>query len=156
MKRLLLLALLVAVAPFVLTFILAVTSCENGGIPKPIVDVSLKDKPLSVIKANIQGDWKLHKIHGGICGTCCQKRENEFCTLVNDRIKWETNGIIVTDTTVIWVNYDVFGDTSWTMSYYDKQMRPNYLTPDGIHKDTLILYQKGPDGLYFHFTKVEH
>ena len=135
---------------FSLVSLVSMTTCAKHDVSKNAINIKLKDKPLSDIKANIQGKWQLLYIRGGLCGTCSQKRESEFYEFINDNITWEIKGVIIADTTVVWVNNNVFGDTSWTMEYHDKKMSPGFLTPDGIYNDTLVLYQKGPDGLYFH------
>lgn len=117
-------------------------------------DVQLKKKTLPEIKYYLIGKWQLHYLSGGLCATCPpQIVQNIFYQFLNDTIKVYNHDSLILDTAIIWVKPNVFGDTSWVMTFYDRVGLPNSLTPDGIYNDTLILYQPGSDGSIFHLTK---
>jgi len=116
----------------------------------------LYNKPLSVIKASIEGNWQLHYAIGGI-GNVLQNFDStnwEFNFQNQDRIKQYYEGKIVTDSTITWnKGQDNYSGQSYIMGFYDKLGYPYSYIVDGIYEDTLVMHDNYDDAMFYHLTK---
>ena len=144
----------------VIVYLLLITfglnSCKKHSIDK--LNISLHDKPLSFIQSHIKGNWKLHHESGGFCGSCVffpnDSSFNLFISLTPEKIIARNAARTTVDTTIVWSNVNIFGDSTFIMNFHDKNGYPFILGAREIINDTLALYQPGPDGLYFYYTKT--
>src|SRR6266498_155696 len=95
------------------------------------LNITLYNKSLLIIQSYIQGSWKLEYGKGGICGTCIQHYQNTTWEFTQDnKVKELYNGLTLADTTINWLwNKGTYtnGDSTFIMSFYDKQNVPwNY------------------------------
>lgn len=122
------------------------------------LNVTLYDKPLSVIQSYVQGRWKCHYGKGGIAANQIQHYDNYYWTFTSDnRVQQSYNGDLVTDTTVKWVKAlgtYTNGDSTFIMSFSDKRGYPNVYVADRIVNDTLVLHDNSSDAVFYHFTKL--
>lgn len=143
--------------PYFLAFLLSVNAQCKKEHNKDPVNLTLYDKPLSVIQSNIHGKWKLHYGKGGICASCIQYYNNVFWTFYpNNRIVQTDNNISYTDTTINWIrDIGTFtnGSLTYIMNFYDKRGNPSNYVVDGISNDTLILHDNSSDAVFYHFKK---
>lgn len=134
----------------------AVFSCKKNADKK--LNISLHDKSLSVIQSYIQGSWKLHHELGGYCGSCIYYPKdssfNLYLTLTPERIIFRNAARSTIDTAIVWKHVNIFGDSTFIMNFHDKNGVPIVLGAREVVNDTLALYQPGPDGMYFYYTKT--
>lgn len=127
-------------------------SCKKSHTP---INITLYDKPLSVIQQNIQGKWKLIYGKGGIA-TVTQYYHDNFWEFNDDRIKIASSGSIVADTTINW-DYNIGtytnGDSTFLLNFYDKVNVPWVYVVERIYNDTLILHDNSSDAFFYHFIK---
>lgn len=121
------------------------------------INISLYDKPLSVIQSYIQGKWELHYGKGGICGNCIQYYNNLFWVITpTNQIQISKNGSFTTDTKINWIRDKgtyTNGDSTFIMSFFDKLGYPSNYVIDKIINDTLILHENASDAVFYYFTK---
>ncbi len=122
-------------------------------------NIILNDKPLDVILSYSQGTWKLVYIDGGftmIRENASDSTEWLYLKLSTNRILFKNSARLTLDTTTKWDHVNVFGDSTFVMHFADyigRTPHPETLGVNRIFNDTLILYQPGPDGLFFHYIK---
>lgn len=137
-----------------LTFILCIEQCKKDTAH---LNISLHDQPLSVIKAYTQGSWQLRNEKGGFCGNCIfyptDSTFNLYMNLDSERIVLRNKYFQTLDTTIVWSYINVFGDSAYALNFNDAAGIPYTFVADGIYNDTLVLYQPGPDGISFYYTK---
>lgn len=145
------LSALVAIA-----IVFTVLSCNKiNNLPTPS-NIDLSNKPLAEVKAILLGKWQLHYMKGGICGACQYQREDEFYEFgPQDHIRWTINKEVMADTTITWLKQEWLNEEINVMEFYANDTWMHHLSPDGIYKDTLRLYEPGPDGMGYYFTKVK-
>lgn len=126
--------------------------CKKGHIPLNIV---LYDKPLGVIQSYIQGSWKLEYEKGGICGCIFPAKDSFFlyAILKPERIIFKNAFSVTVDTTINWIYHNATSDSTWVMNWYDRSGIPYNFGAREIRNDTLVLYQPGPDGVYFYYSQ---
>jgi hypothetical protein len=132
---------------------LIIAACSKDD---PKVNIQLYDKPLSVIKANITGKWKLNYAYGGIVAQKHVDRHNSYMIINPDHIiiGGDSTGIKV-DTAIVWVrSKNIFNDSTYLMSYkWSGYPFPEYNIVDRIKNDTLIVIQNVYDPIYYYYTK---
>ncbi len=137
-----------------LSFIFCIEQCKKDS---GHLNISLHDKPLSVIQEYTQGSWKLQNEKGGFCGNCIfyptDTTFNLYMNLSSERIKLKNEYFQTLDTTIVWTSINVFGDSTYALNFSDSMGIPYTFAADGIYNDTLVLYQPGPDGIAFYYTK---
>lgn len=119
------------------------------------INITLYNKPLSIIQSYIQGKWKLEYEDGGFCG-CVSPKDSFFlyATLNPNRIILKNAMTVTTDTTINWKYISFFGESTYVMNFYSPSGVPFNFAAKGIFNDTLVLYQPGPDGMSFYYTKL--
>jgi hypothetical protein len=120
-------------------------------------NITLYDKPLSVIQSFIQGSWKLQYIKGGFVANFVyyptDSTFNLYSTLGPTRIVFKNAARVTLDTTIAWVYIPYRGDSSYAMAFHDYGGVPYTLGAFEMVADTLVLYQPADDGQYFYYTK---
>lgn len=144
-----------AVYLFPLIILFCFAQCKKGRKP---LNMTLYDKPLSVIRANIREKWQLRYGKGGIASNNVQQYNNCYFEFnVDDKIKIITDNIVFTDTLITWINEPGIytnGTSTFTMNFNDKQGYPNVYIVDKIVNDTLVLHDYAVDAVYYYFTKI--
>ncbi len=133
------------------------TGCsKDPHIPTPS-NINLGSKPLPEIKAILDGKWQLHFLKGGFCGVCQYGRYNEFYTFSNlsSHIKWTIDKQVWADTSITWLKQEWLNRQINVMEFYADDQYLHHLSPDRIFKDTLVMYEPGPDGMSNYFTRVK-
>ncbi len=155
MKRILLICALPAIAS-----LFCFTQCkkEKNDQPNHVgLSITLYDKPLDTIRFYIQGKWKCHYGKGGIVANMIQYYNNYYWTFTAvDSVEQFYNGAIVADTVITWIRglgTYTNSDSTFIMSFSDKQNVPWVYVVDGIFNDTLILHNNYSDAVFYHFTK---
>ncbi len=140
----------------ILAIMTAIWSCEKvNNLPAPS-NIDLMNKPLPEVKAVLMGKWQLHYMRGGFCGVCEYRRENEYFEFgLHDHIRWTIDKEVMSDTTITWLKQEWLNREINVMEFYAKDTYMHQLSPDGIYKDTLRMYEPGPDGMTYYFTKVK-
>lgn len=124
--------------------------CKKEKVP---LNISLYDKPLTTIQSYIQGKWRLHYIEGGICACTYQlDTANISLSIAPRRITFFKNNAIDLDTTLTW-SFSNYAST-YLMSWYDQRGYPYNRGANRIQNDTLVLYDPGPDGFSYYYTKI--
>lgn len=137
-----------------ITFLFCFTQCKKENIK---INITLYNKPLTTIQSYIKGKWKCNYGKGGIDASNIQYYDNYYWTFSDDnKIIQSYNGIITSDTTITWIkSLGIYtsGDSTFIMSFYDKQYVPWNYVVKGIFNDTLIIYDNAFDAYYYHLTK---
>jgi hypothetical protein len=140
--------------------ILTFSSCrhdESEPIPKNnTISIMLYNQPLDTIKHYTQGKWKLHYSYGGISAHKEMEKHNAYMVLnpTHIIIGNDLTGIVV-DTSVVWKReMDIFGDSTFLLSYsWSGYLWPEHLVVSQIKYDTLIINENVYDGITFYYTK---
>ena len=121
---------------------------DNEGL---LHNITLSDKPLSVIQKYITGKWRLKYAFGGLWAHKVINTNNSYMILSPNHItKGNDSGIIV-DTTLVWVKTDIgTNDFTYLFSYPPSSI--SYIV-DQIENDTLVITQYLSDGFTFYYTK---
>lgn len=143
-------------------FIFCFSHCKkennNSNKEKAYLNITLYDKPLDTIRSYIQGKWNLRYEKGGICAICTQQFSNFYWTFsANNKIEESYNGIIIADTSITWVKdigTYINGDSTYILSFHDKQNVPWNYVVERIYNDTLILHDNSADAVFYRFTKL--
>jgi len=120
------------------------------------LNITLHDKPLSVIQSYIQGKWELRYEHGGISTQTIPQTNFFWEFSTKNRVTEYYHGAIIADTSINWVRdlgLFIAPDSTFVMNFFDKQGVPWVYIVDGIYNDTLLLHDNAVDGFYYHFTK---
>jgi len=121
------------------------------------INITLYDKPLETIQHYIHGKWKLVYAKGGICSTCidyCNNCSVEF-TMDNKFIS-NTYAITSDTTTIQWIrDMGIYtnNDSTYLMTFKDKQGVPWVYVIERIYNDTLIYHDNSVDAMFYHFIK---
>lgn len=122
-----------------------------------VTNIILYNKPLDTIQFYIQGKWECHYGKGGIAANNIQYYHNYYWSFgSNNRLIQSYNGATTTDTAINWIKElgtYTNGDSTFIMSFHDKQNVPWVYVVDGIYNDTLILHNNYSDAIFYHFTK---
>lgn len=132
-------------------------SCSKDNDPAEPTIGDLYNKPLSVIKASIEGRWQLHYGKGGIASNMIHDWGNddywEFdFSGSTDHIK-AYDDPITADATITWIKgQDAYvGSESYTMSFFDNLGDYTVL---GVYNDTLVIKDSGSsEPIFYYFTK---
>jgi len=117
----------------------------------------LSDKSLPVIKASIEGTWKLIYGKGGFASNSINYYDSaywEFHFQDGDRIIQNLEGDIWTDTTISWhKGAKYYPNDTYIMSFFDKINEPYSYYVKGIFDDTLVIQDAHPDAVSYHMTR---
>ena len=140
--------------------------CKKNTVDIPIMpvynsNISLWDKPLDTVKANIQGKWKLEYRKGGIiAGYIYYPEKPEFYTFNQNNLLWSYDGKVFANNALGWVkgvNYcpcvSSTGDNVWLMMFSDSRNTPYDHVIDNIHNDTLVFHDNGFDGVTYNCSR---
>jgi hypothetical protein len=143
-----------------ISFIFLLLSLMEAGCKKDDktpTNIILYDKPLKTIQHHIQGKWKLVYGKGGFCGTCKYYCDNCFTEFTLDNKIISKSFIITTDTTTIrWVRgigTYTNNDSTYLMTFKDKQGIPWVYVIEQIYNDTLIYHDNSSDDMFYHYVK---
>ncbi len=77
----------------------------------------------------------------------------------NNRIIESIRDSVIIDTSIIWMRDKGFfigpNDSTYLMTFFDKDGVPLDYDVDGIFNDTLVIHDNAYDGYYYHFVKVK-
>ena len=123
------------------------------------LNIVLYNQPLKTIQHYIQGKWKLIYGKGGICGTCITYCNNCYVEFAPNNIFKSRAFVFTTDTTTIhWVR-DIGtytnGDSTYLMTFKDKQGVPWIYVIEQIYHDTLIFHDNSSDAVFYHCVKLK-
>ncbi len=142
-----------------IVILLSLTNCkENDITPTNIV---LYNKPLKTIQHYIVGKWRLAYSKGGICSTCVHYCDNCFIEFTPDNRVLIPNidGTYLTDSYIEWVR-DIGtytnNDSTYLMTFKDKQGVPWIYVIERIYNDTLIYHDNSVDAIFYHYVKINH
>ena len=123
-------------------------------------NMTLYDKPLSVIQTAISGKWKLEYGKGGITAKTIQYYDNFYYDFsIRNRVKIINDGIVYADTTITWRNVTgIYADgaSTSTMNFHDKSDYSYVYIVDKLINDTLVLHDYAGETVYYYFTKVRN
>ena len=147
-KKLKLLTTLLFLLPLCVALLGA--GCDDDESEELLHDITLSDKPLSVIQQYITGDWKLQYSIGGIAGSKYIDESNSYMNLTQNHITMgnDSKGVFV-DSPIEWINkYDTY-----LLDYsYSEGVHFAYII-EGIKNDTLMVTEDAGDGFTFFYTK---
>ena len=130
------------------------TDCKKHDAP---FNITLKDKPLIIIKAAIQGRWQMHYAYGGLSGHTRIDYTSRFIKFTDNHILFCDNAKSLADTLFYWKRViDIFSQlrgSIFTMTFSDKRDYPYSWVVDGIYQDTLLLVDYGPDPMNYYLTR---
>lgn len=120
-------------------------------------NITLYNKPLSVIQSCIRGKWKCLYRKGGFSANVVQYYNDYYWTFTTDnKVIQLSKGDTVTNATIKWV-WDMGtytnGNSTFILSFYDKLGYPFDYVVDRILNDTLILHDNSSDAVFYHFIK---
>ena len=131
-------------------------SCRKEKIkPQQKANITLYDKPLAVIRANIMGKWKLQYEKGGFCGTCIYRNfQNFIWEFTSDNKFIQTyNDTLFVDSDIVWPRIKYFDGFTYLMSFHDLDGVPwNYIVK-GIYNDTLVFSDYSSDPVSYYLTR---
>ncbi len=130
-------------------------SCRKEEIkPQHNSNITLYNKPLAVIRANIQGKWKLRYGKGGISANTVQYFHNILWEFTSDNKIIQTyNDTIESDSYIYWLREkDAHGRLTYLMKYYQGVV-PITLIVNGIYNDTLVFSDNAADAVSYHLTR---
>lgn len=132
------------------------SSCKKNNELKKPQPVYLRDKSLSEIKAEVQGNWKIHYKYGGITGTTKTQLENStFKVVPNDSIYLTLNNMPVSSEIATFRRLRTeFGYNAYTMNFILFGGTPYQWIVDLKIGDTLGLSDNFPNGEIYMMTKI--
>ena len=133
-------------------------SCRKDTIIKPQynANITLYNKPLDVIRANILGKWKLEYEKGGICSTCINDHfKNYIWEFTSDNKIIQTyNDTLLADSKISWLKgKDVYGRLTYLMNFY-QGIVPIDLIVNYIHDDTLVFSDNAADAVSYYLLRL--
>jgi len=124
---------------------------------KQPLNITLYDKPLSVIQSYVNGKWDFQYAYGGITPIKYPAKHKSYMVLQNDRIILGNDSLgVVVDTTIIWKrDKDVFNDSTYllTYTYTAGYAFPYAYVVSRIFNDTLELIDNASDPLYYYYVQ---
>ncbi len=149
---------IIKISMLFLFFILMGAGCEKDHeSDQENVNITLYDKPLSVIQQYITGNWKLQYQIGGIAGGKYVDEYNSFMNLTPNHIIMGNDlyGVVV-DTITVWKR-SLVGTNEYTylLGYPNSGWQsPKYYIVNQIKNDTLIIIDYNiSDGFNYYYTK---
>lgn len=141
-----------------LTIMSCLPSCKKDKPQKLYSNITLYDKPLPVIRAHIQGKWKLSYARGGIMSNNVQYFDDIFWEFGNNSntIKQFYNDSITLYTIIYWykdIGTYTNGDKTLIMKFYGQYEYPNVYVVERIVNDTLIIHDNSFDAVFYHFIR---
>ncbi len=130
---------------------ITVFSCRKEKIiPRHNTNITLYDKPIDVILANIMGKWDLRYGKGGIAANTVQYFHNYIWEFTSDNKIIQTyNDTIECNSYIQWRREKYMNGFTYLMSVCGW----NYTIVNGIYNDTLVLSGYGPDAMSYYFTR---
>uniref|UniRef100_UPI003217ED84 hypothetical protein n=1 Tax=uncultured Draconibacterium sp. TaxID=1573823 RepID=UPI003217ED84 len=141
-----------------LCVVLLGTGCDDKDESEPLLhNITLYDKPLSVIQQYITGDWKLQYQIGGIAGSKYIDESNSYMNLTQNHIIVGNDLYeVVIDTSIVWKRELIREDEySYLMGYPNPGWQsPTYFIINQIKNDTLIIIDYNvSDGFTYYYTR---
>ncbi len=125
--------------------------CEKDHESEQLLhNITLYDKPLSVIQKYITGKWKLQYAFGGLWAHKVINTDNSYMILSpNHIIKGNDSRGVFVDSRIEWINkYDTY-----LLNYsYSEGVHFAYII-ERIKNDTLMLTEDAGDGFTYFYTK---
>lgn len=152
---------------FLLSGLIVITAfgCKKDKTIKPQYNsnITLYNKPLDVIKANILGKWQLIYYDFSWIPNSkhyYQDHYTEFTSNGNRRIDMVKDSVIM-DAAITWLKANdgqatgvPYGTTTFVMSYHNKYGTPFDYVVDSIFNDTLILHFNAADGFSDYYVRI--
>ena len=141
-----------------LLFVFMGAGCdEEEERDKLSVNITLHDKPLSVIKKYVSGNWKLQYAYGGLSVHKVVDVHNSYMNLTSEHVIMGNDlyGVVV-DSSIIWARKkaEPIGSTYLLGFTRSGHPSPEYYIVDQIKKDTLIIVDYNiSDGFHYYYTK---
>ena len=119
-------------------------------------NITLYNKPLNVIRANIMWKWKLEYEKGGICGTCIYRNfQNFIWEFTSDNKLIQTyNDTLFMDSDIDWSLIKYSDVSIYVANVHDLDGVPWDYKVKGIYNDTLILSDYTSDPISYYFTRL--
>lgn len=138
-----------------LLFLFSFVQCKKDN-EELLHNIVLYNQPLSTIQKYIQGKWEFVYGKGGISSNTLYYCDNCFMQFTSDN-KVISNSFAMTDaTTILWVK-DIGtytnNESTYLMTFKDKQGVPWVYVVDRIYNDTLILHDNSSDAIFYHYIK---
>lgn len=135
-----------------LMILISIVQCKKNSEQ---LNISLHDKPLSVIQSYVQGNWKLQYEKGGFCATCTNYINNFYWNFTKDnKIQQTYNNTLITDTIINWEwSKPANVDSTYIINFSDKRGIPYFYVAYEIKNDTLVLMDAGNDPVSYYLTK---
>src|SRR5882757_3296434 len=117
--------------------------------PKSVLDITLYDKPVPIIKLYLAGKWKLIYSVGGFSGGDRINYDNtyfEFDFQADDTFKRTDNGKVTVNSVITWKKYPSANASSYFIDYTLPNGVPLDFYPKGIQNGGLILVDPCCDG----------
>lgn len=121
-------------------------------------NIELYNKPLYLIQAYIQGNWKFQYAKGGICGSCIfPSKKNEYMIINSNKIVFgDDSAGVVLDTKIYWKRDNtIFNYSTYLLTYYYPSGAgpfPVAYIVNRYHNDTLELIDNANDPIYYYYT----
>ena len=149
-KKLKLLTTLLFLLPLCVALLGA--GCDDDESEELLHDITLSDKPLSVIQQYITGDWKLQYSIGGIAGSKYIDESNSYMILSPNHItKGDDSKGVFVDEDIDWIKTEIgTNEFTYLMSYPPSPI--SYIVI-GIKTDTLVIRDYLSDGFTYYYTK---
>ncbi|HEV8514989.1 MAG TPA: hypothetical protein VGQ59_17030, partial [Cyclobacteriaceae bacterium] len=81
-------------------------------------NIVLHDKPLEVIRVNVQGRWRLLLVVGGVSGGTFPVKNNPYMEITGDHIIGGNDLGINLDTTIVWTKGNLYyGQDTYLLTY---------------------------------------
>lgn len=121
-------------------------------------NIILHDKPLYVIRANIQGQWKLLYVQGGFSSGTFPAKNNPYLKITDDHIIAGNDFGVTLDSMIVWRrDTDIFNQYTYLMGTSGPTGYPGliYTIVDRIKNDTLILVDNAYDGFSYYYLRTK-
>jgi hypothetical protein len=115
------------------------------------MNITLYDKPLSVIQQYTNGKWNLDYVIGGIAGHTYIDENNSYLIFSPDHITIgdDVRGVIV-DTNLVWKQINIFSDPVYSYTYPGASQ--HYIVLQ-IQDDTLRIRDTFDDGYQYYYSR---
>lgn len=139
--------------PIATLFAVLLTACYDHDVYERSSSITLRDKSVSIIRANIQGKWKLLYVQGGISGGTFPVRNNPYMTIRGDHVTISDDRGVTLDTVIVWKRgKDIFNEYTFFMTFANTA---TYEIVNGIQHDTLTLIDDAYDGFESYYLRVK-
>ena len=135
---------------FIVGLCLLCNNCRYDNSFVPSSNIILNDKPLYVIRANIQGYWKLLYAQGGISGGTFPDKNHQYMIINGDVVTWGSDQGTTLDTIVWKRNSYLNPQYTFIMTYRHSGASK---IVDRIKNDTLVLIDDAIDGFTAYYLR---